>query len=78
MNNLFFNYTLPTNSFFKGSKVKLSFNNPFDFHDVVGLSPGVSATDAAPYVQSGSDQLQLLPGRSVMVTFEVALTPRRR
>ena len=78
MNNLFVNYTLPTNSFFKGSKVKLSFNNLFNFHDVVGLSPGVSATAAASYVQSGSDQLQLLPGRSVMITFEVALTPRRR
>jgi iron complex outermembrane receptor protein len=77
MNNLFFNYKLPTNSFFNGSKIKLSFNNLFDFHDVVGLAPGVGATAAAPYVQSGSDQLQLLPGRSVMVTFEVALAGKR-
>jgi iron complex outermembrane receptor protein len=78
MNNLFFNYALPTNSFFRGSKVKLSFNNLFNFHDVVGLAPGVAATAAVPYVQSGSDTLQLLPGRSVMVTFEAALNPRRR
>jgi len=77
MNNLFFNYKLPTNSFFNGSKIKLSFNNLFDFHDVVGLAPGVGATAAAPYVQSGSDQLQLLPGRSVMVTFEVAFAGKR-
>jgi iron complex outermembrane receptor protein len=78
MNNLFFNYKLPTNSFFNGSKIKLSFNNLFNFHDVVGLAPGVSATASVPYVQSGSDQLQLLPGRSVMVTFEVGFNPRKR
>jgi len=56
----------------------LSFNNLFDFHDVVGLSPGVSATAAVPYVQSGSDQLQLLPGRSIMVTFEMGFAPGKR
>ena len=78
MNNLFFNYTLPRNSFFRGSKIKLSFNNLFDFHDVVGLSPGVSATAAVPYVQSGSDQLQLLPGRSIAVAFEVGMAPGKR
>jgi iron complex outermembrane receptor protein len=78
MNNLFFNYTLPTKSFFKGSKIKLSFNNLFNFHDVVGLSPGVSATAAVPYVQSGSDQLQLLPGRSIMISFEAGFSPRKR
>ena len=77
MNNLFFNYKLSTNSFFNGSKIKLNFNNLFDFHDVVGLSPGVSATAAAPYVQSGSDQLQLLPDRSIMTSFEVGFAPRR-
>lgn len=78
MNNLYFNYRLPMNSLFKGSKIKLSVNNLFDFHDIVGLSPGVSATAAVPYVQSGSDQLQLLPGRSVMVSLEVAISPRKR
>jgi iron complex outermembrane receptor protein len=78
MNNLFFNYRLPTNSIFNGSKIKLSFNNLFNFHDVVGLAPGVSATAAAPYVVSGSDQLQLLAGRSIMVTFEVGVAPRKR
>lgn len=78
MNNLFFNYTLPRNSLFNGSKMKLSFNNLFNFHDIVGLSPGVGPTATVPYVQSGSDQLQLLPGRSVMVTFQMGLAPRKR
>jgi iron complex outermembrane receptor protein len=78
MNNLYFNYKLPTNSFFNGTKLKLSFNNLFDFHDIVALAPGVSATATVPYVQSGSDTLQLLPGRSITVTLEVAMVPRRR
>jgi iron complex outermembrane receptor protein len=78
MNNLFINYMLPRNSLFNGSKIKLSFNNLFDFHDVVGLSPGVGATATVPYVQSGSDQLQLLPGRSVSVTFQLGFAPKAR
>jgi iron complex outermembrane receptor protein len=75
MNNLFLNYSFRRHSIFDGSKVKLSFNN---YHDVVGLSPGVSPTAAVPYVQDPSDQLQLLPGRSVMVTFQFGIAPRQR
>jgi len=78
MNNLFINFMLPGNPLFNGSKIKLSFNNLFDFHDVVGLSPGVSPTAAVPYVQSGSDQLQLLPGRSVTVTFQMGFAPGKK
>ena len=78
MNNLFVNYTLRRNSLFDQSKVKLSINNLFDNHDVVGLAPGVAATAAVPYVPNALDQLQLLPGRSVMVTFQVGLSPRER
>ena len=77
-NNLFLNYTFRRSSIFDGSKVKLSFNNLFNFHDVVGLAPGVSPTATVPYVQDGSDQLQLLPGRSVMVTFQFGLAPKQR
>ncbi|MBB5059423.1 iron complex outermembrane receptor protein [Granulicella aggregans] len=78
MNNLFLNYSFRHTSMFDGSKIKLSFNNLFDFHDLVGLSPGVSATAAVPYAVSGSDQLQLLPGRSVMATFQFGFKPRER
>jgi iron complex outermembrane receptor protein len=69
MNNLFVNYTLRNRSIFDQSKIKLSVNNLMDYHDVVGLSPGASAA---------LDQLQLLPGRSVMVTFQIGLQPRER
>jgi iron complex outermembrane receptor protein len=78
MNNLFINYKLPTNALFDGSKLKLSFNNLFNYHTIVALAPGVSATAAVPYVQSGSDTLQLLPGRSITGTLEVNLNPRKR
>lgn len=63
---------------FSGSKIKFSFNNLFNFHAVVGLSPGVSPTATVLYVASGSDQLQLLPGHSVMITFQMGLAPRKR
>jgi iron complex outermembrane recepter protein len=78
MNNLFFNYTVRKGSLFDQSKIKLSVNNLFDYHDVVGLSPGVAATSTVPYAVSGSDQLQLLPGRSIMITFQVGLSPKER
>jgi iron complex outermembrane receptor protein len=77
MNNLFINYTLRKNSIFDQSKIKLSINNLFDNHDIVGLSPGVSATTTVPFKQDGSDQLQLLPGRSVMITFQLGFAPER-
>jgi len=78
MNNLFLNYTITRGSFFDNSKIKLSFNNLFNFHDVVGLSPNASPTQAAPFTPDPGDQLQLLPGRSVMVTFQLGLSPRER
>jgi iron complex outermembrane receptor protein len=78
MNNLFINYTVRKHSIFDQSKIKLSINNLFDSHDVVGLSPGVSATSTVSYKQDGTDQLQLLPGRSVMVSFQFGFAPKER
>jgi iron complex outermembrane receptor protein len=78
MNNLFFNYTVRKGSLFDQSKIKFSVNNLFDNHDIVGLSPGKSPTSTVPFVADPSDQLQLLPGRSMMVTFQIALNPRER
>jgi iron complex outermembrane receptor protein len=78
MNNIFVNYTLRRNSLFDQSKIKLSINNLFDNHDVVGLSPGVNATSTVPFAPNALDQLQLLPARSVMITFQVGLSPRER
>jgi len=78
MNNFFFNYTIRRGSLFDQSKIKFSVNNLFDNHDIVGLSPGKSATPTVPYAVDPSDQLQLLPGRSMMITFQIGLSPRER
>jgi len=78
MNNLFVNYTIRKNSIFDQSKIKLSVNNLLDYHDVVGLSPGLAATSTVPFAPNALDQLQLLPGRSVMISFQVGLQPRER
>lgn len=79
MSNLFFNYTVRKSSKFDNSKIKLSFNNLFDNHNLVDISPanGVSA-DMGPWTQSDLDTLELLPGRSVMVTFQLGLSHGER
>jgi len=78
MNNIFLNYTMRRHSFLDGSKIKLSVNNLFDFHDVVSLAPGASPTTSAPFTPNSQDQLQLLPGRSVMITFQLGLLRREK
>jgi len=79
MTNLFFNYTLRHNTLFDQSKLRFSVNNLFDNHDVVniGAANGVSGSGVL-FTPDPADTLQLLPGRSVMVTFQVALSPRER
>jgi iron complex outermembrane receptor protein len=79
MNNLFLNYTLRNGSRFENSKIKLSFNNLFDNHNVVDISPA-NAVNASlvQYAPNASDTLELLPGRSVMVTFQLGFSPKER
>ena len=75
--NAFANYTVKNGSFFRGSKIRLSVNNLTNNRSIVGITPAVAATPAALYVPNGGDQLNLLPGRSVMVTFIAGWAPRR-
>jgi len=75
--NLFANYEIKNSSWLRGSKIGLAFNNLADSHNLVGITPGTAATLTAHYVESPNDQLNLLPGRSVMVTFTVGWAPRR-
>ena len=79
MNNLFLNYTIRNGSRFDNSKLKLSFNNLFDYHDVVDISPANSVSGSlVQYAQSPNDTLELLPGRSIMVTFQLGFSPKER
>jgi iron complex outermembrane recepter protein len=75
LTNLFFNYTIKNASWLRGSKVGLAFNNLFDSHNVVGITP--YNANVAPYVPSPNDQLNILPGRSVMATLTLGYAPRR-
>jgi iron complex outermembrane recepter protein len=77
--NLFLNYTVRGNSLFDQSKIKLSMNNLLDNHDVVSIGAANSVSGSGViYTPSPSDTMQLLPGRSIMVTFQMGLSPKGR
>jgi iron complex outermembrane receptor protein len=77
VSNLFVNYTVKNGSFLRGSKLGLAVNNLFDNHNITAITPGVGPTPAVPYAPSGGDFLQLLPGRSVMISLTAGYAPRR-
>jgi len=75
--NVFVNYQIKNQSWLRGSKIGLAVNNLADSHNVVGITPFTAATPSALFVPNAGDQLNLLPGRSVMATFTVGWAPRR-
>jgi iron complex outermembrane receptor protein len=75
--NVFVNYTMKGQSWLRGSKIGLAVNNLADNHNVVGITPAIAATSTAAFVPNPGDLLNLLPGRSVMVTLTVGYAPRR-
>ncbi len=77
VSNVYFNYTMKGASWLRGSKLGVSVNNLFDNHSVVGITPFTAATAAVPFAPNPGDQLNLLPGRSVMVSLTVGYAPRR-
>lgn len=78
VSNLFFNYSLRHGSRFDNSKVKLSFNNLFDNHNIADISAANGVTgDNVLYTPDGLDAVELLPGRSVMITLQLGLSRER-
>jgi len=75
--NFFINYTVKNTSFLRGTKIQFAVNNLFNSHNVVGVTPGTKPTILVPYVESGSDQLNLLPGRSFSITITAGYAPKR-
>jgi iron complex outermembrane recepter protein len=75
--NVFLNYTIKGSSRLRGTKVQFAINNLANSHSLVGITPGVTATAAVPYVQSPSDLLNLLPGRSFSITLTGGYAPKR-
>jgi iron complex outermembrane receptor protein len=91
--NAFLNYTIHSGSRFNQTKLRLSFNNLFDNHNITSNSitgtaltqniaaNGTSYTDPfttlGPTPVSGSDNVGVLPGRSVMFSVTFGLSPKR-
>jgi iron complex outermembrane receptor protein len=91
--NAYFNYTIRTNGRFDQTKLRLSFNNLFDQHNITGNSiagtaltqtikaNGTSYTDPfntiGPTPINGGDNISVLPGRSIMLAVTFGLSPKR-
>lgn len=91
--NLFMNYTIRTGGRFDQTKVRLSFNNLFDSHNLTGdnivgsaLTKNISANGATyvdpfntvgPTPMNGGDNVSVLPGRSIMLSVTFGLAPKR-
>jgi iron complex outermembrane receptor protein len=91
--NAYFNYTIRTNGRFDQTKLRLSFNNLFNQHNITGDSitgtaltqsikaDGTSYTDpfntAGPTPIAGGDNISVLPGRSIMLAVTFGLSPKR-
>lgn len=79
MTNFFFNYTVRSGSIFDQSRIKFSVNNLLDNHNQVSISPANSVTgNGVLYTQNAADTIELLPGRSFMVTFQMGFAPKER
>jgi len=63
--NLYLNYVVRNGSHFDDTKFRLSFNNLLNSQKIVGVSQAASGPTYTPGL---SDQLALLPGRSVTLT----------
>lgn len=76
--NVFLNYTVRNGSKWDQSKIKLSFNNLFNDNNIVGVTAFNTGTAAVPFVANGNDMLTTVPGRSVMVTFQLGFSPKEK
>jgi iron complex outermembrane recepter protein len=72
--NLYFNYVLANGSHFSQTKFRLSINNLFDNHNIVGVTQAYNS--AAIYNPGPADLLTLLPGRSIAMTVTFGYSPK--
>ncbi|WP_263352571.1 TonB-dependent receptor [Acidicapsa acidisoli] len=76
--NLFLNYTLKNGSKWDQSKIRFSVNNLFNNNNNTLTTAANPGTAANPYAPNGGDILTLVPGRSVMVTFQLGFGSKGR
>jgi iron complex outermembrane receptor protein len=93
LSNLFFNYTVRNGGRFDQTKIRLSFNNLFDQHNITSDNITGNAktlnlsANGTTYIDpfntagqtpiSGGDNIGVLPGRSVMLSITFGLSPKR-
>ena len=70
--NLFFNYTFRGDNYLRGTKIRFAINNLFDQHNVVGVVPFSTKSNAA----SPGDILTLVPARSISLTMTFGYAPK--
>ena len=71
VSNLFFNYTVRGDSWLRGTKFRFGINNLANSHNIVGLTPASTASNAP----AAGDTLTLLPARSFSVTMTFGYAP---
>ncbi len=71
--NLFLNYTIKQESFLRGTKLRLGFNNLFNQHSIVGVTPASTASN----LPAPGDFLALLAGRSITASVTFGYAPRK-
>lgn len=72
--NMYFNYTVRNGSHFDQTKLRLSFNNLFNQHNITGVSTAASSQTFTP---AAGDALTLLPGRSITLSVTFGYSPKR-
>jgi iron complex outermembrane recepter protein len=72
--NAYINYTVKENSLFKQTMFRLSLNNLSNEKAIVGI--GTAANGSTSANPNPADQLTLLPGRSVMISMTVGVSPK--
>jgi iron complex outermembrane receptor protein len=75
--DLYVNYTVKNASWMRGSKLGFAVTNLMNSHNVVGITPLNPATSTVAYAPNAGDQLNLLPGRSIMATLTLGYAPKR-
>src|SRR5581483_9834364 len=71
--NLYINYTIKNESYLRGTQIRLTFNNLFDQHNIIGVTPATTASS----LPAAGDTLMLLPGRSISLTVTGGYSPKR-
>jgi iron complex outermembrane receptor protein len=93
LTNAFLNYTLRTGGHFDQTKIRLSFNNLLNQHNITGdsitgsaLTQLISANSTTytdpfnttgPTPIAGGDNISVLPGRSIMLSVTFGLSPKQ-